>query len=104
MHVQAHAQGWRRAAEAGGFMAPRKIDQQARAGQDAPLVGFQDAAVDAVAGAKIVSVDDEIFHSATGLAARASVSTASTGSRFSNHRSISANSSNPQAAGSFSSA
>ena len=67
--VQAHAQTRRAAAQLRCLPAGRRVHQQARARQDAALVRFDDAAIDPAARAKVIGVDDQIFHDDTSLAA-----------------------------------
>src|SRR5207244_5893564 len=67
--VQAHAQTRRTATQLRCLPAGRRVHQQARARQDAALVRFDDAAIDPAARAKVIGVDDQIFHDNTSLAA-----------------------------------
>ena len=58
IRVQADAHFRRAATQLGCLSAPGRVDEQTRAGQNAALVGFQDAAVDTATGAEIIRVDD----------------------------------------------
>ena len=87
--MQPHAEARRRAGERGRLRAPRAIDEKAGAREDSMLMGFENAAIDSVARAEVVSVDNQILHATWPLPF------GSTGSRLSNQPRTWANSSWP---------
>ena len=63
--MQTHAQLRRRPSKRGSLFAPRRVHEQARAGEDAVAMRFDDPAIDPAAGPEIISVDDRKFHGAS---------------------------------------
>src|SRR5437660_5292675 len=51
----------------GRIAAPGGVDQQAGASQDAATMGFDDAAINSAARAKIIAIDNQVFHWITRL-------------------------------------
>src|SRR5688572_20703155 len=60
--MQPHAEARRRTGQSGRLRAPRAIDQKAGAREDSMLMGFENAPIDSVARAEVVSIDNQILH------------------------------------------